>query len=342
VDRHARQIRLAQIGEEGQRRLRAGHVLVVGCGALGSVAVELLARAGVGTITVVDRDVVERSNLQRQFLFDDDDARQGTPKAEAAKTRVGRIDPAIRVRAFHDDFSPRNAERYAEGVDVLVDGLDHLATRYLLNDLAVARGIPYVYGAAVGTEGMCAVIRPGSSPCLRCLFPEPPPPGSSPTCATAGVLGPVTALVASLEAANAIKLLVGAAEAVEPGLLILDLWSNLWRRVETTAAREPGCVCCGARRFEFLHGDRIGQVTALCGRDAVQLSPAADAPPLDLDLVRRRFAQLGHANGDDRSVRVILRDEPLELAVFADGRMVVRGTTDPEVARAVIARTLGG
>ncbi|MDZ4754941.1 MAG: ThiF family adenylyltransferase [Phycisphaerae bacterium] len=345
LDRYRQQMRLAPIGAEGQRRLRDSHALIVGCGALGSVAIEQLARAGVGRLTIVDRDVVDESNLQRQVLYDEDNARRATPKAEAAKARVAKINSSVNVRAWYDDFAPRNAMRYIEGVHVIVDGLDNLETRYLLNDLAVRTGIPYVYGAAVGTEGMCAVIRPGVTPCLRCVFPELPPAGLIATCDTAGVLGSLTALVASLEVTQAIKLLVGAATSVEPGLLAIDLWRNTWRRIDT-GTRDPACPCCARREFAFLEGDRIPTTTVFCGRDAVQIAPRMSRV-VDLDSLERRLASLGSFKRSPDRLTGVLADErsssglPLELTVFSDGRILLRGSQEPELARAIAARFVG-
>ncbi len=351
-DRYARQRQLPMIGGDGQQRIRTAHVLLVGCGALGSACAELLVRAGIGTLTIIDRDVVEWTNLQRQFLFDEEDARRATPKVEAAQARLHRINRDTVVRAHFDDFGPRNAERYAEGVDVILDGLDNLETRYLINDLAVKRGVPYVYGAAVGTLGMTAVVRPGSDgatrrPCLRCLMPEPAPPGSLATCETAGVLGSITALVAAMEVAQAMKLLVGAAEAIEPGLLSIDLWRNEWRRVDLAGAADPACPCCVERRFEFLDGGRASRITVLCGRNAVQIVPAEAADPIDLDALAARWVGHGAIARDAHSIACTL-DAPrapegaaLEIRVFASGRMVVSGSTDPELARSVVARFVG-
>lgn len=355
-DRYARQRRLPMIGDEGQRRIRAGHVLLVGCGALGTACAELLVRAGIGTLTIVDRDVVEWTNLQRQFLFDEEDARRSTPKVEAAQARLHRINRETTVRASFDDFGPRNAERYAEGVDVIVDGLDNLETRYLLNDLAVKRSIPYVYAAAVGTVGMTAVIRPARAgeprrPCLRCIVPELPPPGSLATCESTGVLGSVTALIAATEAAQAIKLLVGAYEALEPGLLSIDLWRNEWRRIDLTDAADPHCPCCGpccaARSFAYLEGACMPRVTVLCGRNAVQFLPAEDSALVDLDLLRERWEGHGVIERDEHSIACTLRSPSsadggqLAIRVFDSGRMLVHGSSDPEFARSLIARFVG-
>lgn len=345
--RYARQVRLAPIGEDGQRRIRAAHVLVVGCGALGTAVSELLARAGVGTITLVDRDVVEWSNLQRQFLFDEEDARRGLPKVEAAKARLGRINADVRVRSFFDDFNPSNAERYAEGVDVAVDGLDNLETRYLLNDVATLREFPYIYGAAVATDGMSATLVPGRTACLRCLFPEPPPAGSLPTCESAGVLGAATALVASIEAAEAVKLIVGGIEAVSRDIVSFDLWRNLWRRTSIDDARDPECPCCGRKRFEFLDGSRFSEVTVLCGRNAVQFAPPRRESPPPLEVVERRLVDHDELQRDASSVTCRLRGVtspdggPIRLTVHADGRVVVGGVREPELAKSIVARFVG-
>lgn len=339
-ERFARQIALPQIGTAGQRRLASSHALIVGCGALGSAAAELLARAGIGALTIVDRDVVERSNLQRQLLFDEEDARRGTPKAEAAKARIARINGAVRVRSAYDDFGPRNARRYAEGVDVVVDGLDNLETRYLLNDLSVATGIPYVYGAAVGTSGMLAVVRPGRGACLRCIAPDPPAPGAIETCEHAGVLGAATTLIAAFEVAEATKLLVGADDAVERGLVSVDLWTGQSRRIDLESARDPACPCCGLRRFDFLDGDALPSVEVECGRSRVQLRPLrSSSNPITLaDLASRCGLP---APIDDGPLLIPARDGAESLEVFADGRIVVRGTTDPERARTLAARLVG-
>ena len=258
-------------------------------------------------------------------------------------------------RAFYDEFGPHNAERYAEGADVIVDGLDNLQTRYLLNDLAVIRSMPYVYGAAVGTEGMCAAILPTvgeggepATPCLRCLFPELPPAGSIATCETAGVLGPITTLVAALEVAQAIKLLIGARREVDAGLLSIDLWRNSWRRVEIGASRDPDCVCCARRNFEFLDGTRIPAVSVMCGKNAVQIVPGRDTPPIDLDAIAVRLREHHDCRRDAHSFSCVLRSAlspeglPVQLVVFGDGRVVVHGSREPEFARSVVATYIGG
>lgn len=338
-DRYARQSRLPEIGAEGQARIRAGSVLVVGCGALGSVAAEILVRAGVGTVTLVDRDVVERTNLQRQFLFDETDAARATPKAEAAKARLAKVNGEVRVRAFVDDLSARNVRRYLEGVDVIVDGLDNLETRYVLNDAAVEAGIPYVYGAAVGTGGMYATIVPGRTPCLRCLAPEPPPAGSVATCETAGVLASATVAVAAAEAAEALKLLVGDLAAIERGLVAIDLWRGTRTRHDR-GEPDPACAACARREFPALAATALPAAT-LCGQDAVRVPLPG---PADLEAVLERLADFGTFSRLDGRIEGNFSPGAASVAgltVFADGIVTVRGTRDPERARSIVARFVG-
>jgi molybdopterin/thiamine biosynthesis adenylyltransferase len=340
TSRYARQEILPPIGPEGQAAIRAAHVLVAGAGALGTVIIDQLARAGVGTITIVDRDVVDVTNLQRQTLYDERDAARGTPKVEAAKARIAAINGDVRVRAFWDDLGARNAERYAAGAQVIVDGLDNLESRYLLNDVSVKLGVPYVYGGAVATGGMFAVLRPGLTACLRCIAPEPPPPGTIATCDVHGVLGMATATIASLEAAETLKLLVGATAAVERGLVAIDLWRNEWRRTDLSNARDPACPACAGRRFEFLDGDRLPNVTALCGKNAVQIVPRL-AISCDLAALAARLAPHAHVTETAVSVTAGFPDSGLAMEVFDDGRTVVSGTTDVEAARTLAARFVG-
>jgi adenylyltransferase/sulfurtransferase len=366
-ERYHRQMLLPWIGADGQRRLRDAHALVVGCGALGCAIVDALARAGVGTLTIVDRDVVEVTNLQRQVLFDERHAADGVPKAEAAKTRVAAINRNVKVDARVEDFGPRVAEARIDGVDVILDGLDNFETRYLLNDLAVKHGVPYVYGGAVGTTGVALAILPhpdarssaarprtvawtaeASTPCLRCVFPEPPAPGTAPTCDTAGVLGPVVALVAAHQSAQALKLLAGAVDAVDRALVSVELWTNETRRFDVSAARSAACPCCGAGTFAWLEGAAGSRTTALCGRNAVQISPPPNgAAALDLAAAATRLAAHGTFVTSDHLLRGVFARErspdgrPIELMLFHDGRAIIKGTPEPEAARSIYARYVG-
>jgi adenylyltransferase/sulfurtransferase len=343
---------LQPVGQEGQRRLMASHAVVVGCGALGCGVADLLARAGVGTLTLIDRDLVELTNLQRQTLFDERDAAEGIPKAEAARRRLAAVNSQITINAVVADLNPANAESLlglAAGTrapTVVLDGTDNFETRYLLNDAAVKHGVPYVYGGAVGMRGMQMSIIPGRTPCLRCLFEEPPPFGSSPTCDTVGVWGPLISMIAAREASDAMKIMLGQIEALSPMLADVETWSDQTRRMAVGEPR-PGCVCCGERKFEFLAGQRGTGAASLCGQDAVQVaapaghqldlaSLAASLAPHGAFKALGRFlvrGRLEHERGDE--------GRPIELTVFADGRAIVRGTTRPETARSIYAKYIG-
>ncbi|MAY73471.1 MAG: thiamine biosynthesis protein ThiF [Phycisphaerae bacterium] len=362
TSRYHRQTLLPDWGDEGQARLGASRAVVVGVGALGCVIAEHLARAGVGRLTLVDRDVVERTNLQRQTLFTEADADEATPKAEAARRRLGEVNSEVGVEAVVADFRGRNAERLvgagsrASGPGsvlpdqppvpgsrcLIIDGTDNFETRFVLNDLAVKHGLPYVYGGAVGTRGMVMVVDPRDEwrPCLRCLFRDVPPPGSQPTCDTAGVLAPAVGVIGSMQAAEAIKLMLGAGESVSRELVEIDLWVNTHRRVPLDGARDPACPCCAERRFEFLDGDRGGGQVSLCGRDAVQVSPG-EGGRVDLPALAQRLAAHGSFNANRFLVRGTLEESALSLTVFADGRAIVNGTDDPARARAIYARYVG-
>ena len=347
ADRYHRQTLLPQIGQAGQDRLAGASVLLVGCGALGTVLAEQLARAGVGTLRVVDRDVVELSNLQRQTLFDETDAAESVPKAVAAERRLKQVNSAVTVEAIVTDFDAVNAEELAgvagdrRQVDLILDATDNVETRYLLNDLAVKHRIPWIYGACVGTEGRVMTIRPDVTACLRCVFPEPPVAGELPTCDTAGVLGPLAGVVASLEAVAALKLLTGNDSAVGEGMTVIDVWSNRIRRVDLADARRGDCPTCGRRQFDALDTRTKRSPVTLCGRNAVQVRPQG-AAGVQLEVLAKRFEPLGAVTRTPYLLRLDLREElALQLTVFADGRLIVAGTTDPNRARALYSRYIG-
>jgi adenylyltransferase/sulfurtransferase len=341
VSRYHRQMLLPDFGEEGQKKLAAGRALVVGVGALGCGIADQLARAGVGSLTLLDRDLVDWTNLQRQTLFDEEDARQALPKAQAARARLSRVNSQIDVRTLVRDLTSANAEAtIAEArPQVIVDGTDNFETRYLLNDLSVKHGIPFVYGGAVATRGMAATFVPGRGPCLRCLFEEAPEPGTTPTCDTAGVLGAAVMIVSSCQAVDAIKLLIGREDLVSTTLLDFDAW-NLAnrRRLDISKSKRDDCPCCGKRRFEYLEG-AAGDSATLCGQNAVQIAPAK-LGDVDLDALAARWRGHGKVNVTHFFARCML-DGGLELTVFGDGRGIVRGTRDPSVARSLYARLVG-
>ena len=337
VDRYSRQILFDGIGAEGQRRLRSARALVVGCGALGSAQVETLSRAGVGRLRVVDRDFVEESNLQRQTLFTERDARERLPKAAAAARRVAEINSDVEVEAEVADVNNSNVERLVEGCDVVVDGTDNFATRYLVNDACVKRGVPWVYGAAVGSYGVTLTIRPRATPCLRCVFEEEPPAASAPTCDTAGVIMPVISVVAAVQASEALKLLTGRTDALHGSLMQFDVWRNEWRRIKL-GLPAPDCPTCALGRYETLEAEAGDFAAVLCGRDAVQISPRR-AARIDLASLAERLRAAGEVKSNEYLVRLSVGAH--ELTVFRDARAIIRGTDDPVEARTLYARYVG-
>ncbi len=337
MERYSRQILFEGIGEEGQRRVRAARVLVVGCGALGSAQAEMLARAGVGRLHLVDRDFVEESNLQRQTLFTERDARERVPKAVAAGRRLGEINSEVECVAEVADVNNSNVERLVAGCDVVLDGTDNFATRFLLNDACVKHGVRWVYGAAVGSYGVTMTVLPRVTPCLRCVFPETPAAASAPTCDTAGVIMPVIAVVAAVQVAEALKLLAGREESLHRSLMQFDVWRNEWRRL-ALGERAPECPTCVLGRYESLEAEAGDLATVLCGRHAVQVTPRA-ATRVDLDALAGRLRAAGEVKANPYLVRLKTGDH--ELTVFADARAIVRGTDDVNVARSLYARYVG-
>jgi molybdopterin-synthase adenylyltransferase len=325
-ERYSRQIRFGGIGESGQEALLAAHAVIAGCGALGTFHAAALARAGVGRITIIDRDYVESSNLQRQWLFEESDAAEGLPKAAAAARRIAAINSGVEVLPRIADLTPATAEDLLGGADVIVDGMDNFEARFLINDFAVSRGIPWIYGAAVGSYGLAMPVIPGKTACLRCVYPEPPA-GVQPTCETAGVLNVIVSAIASVQVADALKILTG--QAVTARITTMDLWSGGIRQIDAPA-RDPECPCCGRREFPYLEESSRGPVT-LCGRNAVQVQ----GTPLDLKELGRKL----EAPANEFCVRFAVGD--CELTVFADGRAIVKGTSDPAVARSLYARYIG-
>ncbi|MGH8196209.1 MAG: ThiF family adenylyltransferase [Woeseiaceae bacterium] len=357
--RYHRQTLLPGFGEDGQRKLLESTAFILGCGGLGTVIADMLARAGVGHLVIVDRDFIEITNLQRQVLFDEQDVTDAIPKAEAAKRKLARINSGVQVTAVVDDVNHTNIEKYASGADILVDGLDNFETRYLANDYAVRNGIPYIYGGAVGTVGAAFAILPHTedghapwentvgahaTPCLRCIFEEAPPPGLSPTCDTAGVIGPVVSIVANFEVAEALKALTGNFDRVCPTMLNIDLWANAIHQFKVSGAYDGGdCRCCKHREFEFLEGSAGSRTTTLCGRDAVQLTHRQSNASLDFDALAARLRPHGKVTANRFMIRADITDngKPYELTVFADGRAIVKGTREGTVARSMYAKYVG-
>ncbi|MGN7454640.1 ThiF family adenylyltransferase [Paenibacillus pasadenensis] len=337
-DRYIRQTRFAPIGPDGQQRLGGSVVAVVGVGALGCVIASHLARGGVGELRLIDRDIVELSNLQRQLLYDEDDAAAGLPKAEAAAAKLRRANSSVSIRAYAADLHAGNADELLGGADLILDGTDNFHTRYLLNDYAVRAGIPWIYGGAVGAGGMTMSVVPDAGPCYRCLFPEPPASGLADTCETAGVVSPLVDVIGSLQAMEAIKWLCGRREEMRGDLLQLDLWRNSWMPLGVDGARRSDCACCGRREFPFLEPEE-DTAAALCGRATVQIRPARSRP-LDLPALAERLAMAGEVRLTPYSLRYE-RDERISVVFFPDSRALIQGLEDPIKAKAVYADILG-
>jgi molybdopterin-synthase adenylyltransferase len=334
--RYSRQILFAGIGEQGQERLLGSRAVLVGCGAIGAAAANLLVRAGVGRIRIVDRDFVEPSNLQRQTLFDEGDARNALPKAVAAERKLRSINSSVAVEGVVADINPRNAEELLAGFDVIVDGTDNFETRFLVNDFAVKSGIPWIYAAAVASYGLTMAIRPGATACLACLLGTGrEAQGLEETCDTVGVLGPIVNLIASLEVAEAVKLLAGRETALHGRLISCDVWTGRFQSV--SVPRNLQCAVCVQHEFAHLHGEVQPHIT-MCGRDSVQIHERGRA--LDLAVLENRLAPTVE---DVRHNEFLLkfRVAPYEMTVFADGRAILKGTKDPAVARTLYARYIG-
>ena len=314
-------------------------MLICGCGALGSLLAGTLVRAGVGHVRIVDRDFIEINNLQRQFLFDEDDIAAGLPKAIAAANKLRRVNSQIEIEPIVADVDCRNVERLTRDVDVIVDGTDNFETRFLLNDVAVKLAIPWVYGGAIGAEGRMLAVVPDQTPCLTCLMQDAPLPGSTPTCDTAGVLAPAIGLIASLQALEAIKLLAGRREAVNPHLVVVDLWQNQMRQIKVDGLREAtDCRTCRQRDFVWLRGEQGSQTAVLCGRNAVQLT-LAPGENLSLEELERKLQGVGTVFRNPFLLRLNVDD--YQITVFADGRAIIGGTSDMGIARGIYARYIG-
>ncbi|MGG4032169.1 ThiF family adenylyltransferase [Paenibacillus cisolokensis] len=338
-DRYARQIRFAPIGSDGQRRLADSSAVIVGLGALGSVIAQHLVRSGVGRLRLIDRDIVEWSNLQRQTLYNEEDVRRTMPKAEAAAAHLRAVNRAVAIEPVSADLSAANAEELLGGYPLILDGTDNMTVRYLINEYSVKNGIPWIYGGAVGSGGMTMTFVPGETPCLRCLFPELPAAGDLDTCETAGVFSPVVDIVGSLQAAEALKWLSGNRQAMRKELVQVDVWTNGWMPLAANTGKRGDCPTCALRRFEMLEGGGVHASTRLCGKQTVQIIPPG-RPQLSLDGLAARLALAGPVERNPYLVKLRVR-ETLTFILFPDGRALIQGTDDPAVARSVYAELLG-
>jgi adenylyltransferase/sulfurtransferase len=339
-EKYSRQILFQGIGEAGQERLLASSAVLVGCGALGTVTANLLVRAGLGRLRVIDRDFVEPSNLQRQMLFEEADARESLPKAVAAERRLRSVNSGVRVEGVVADVTPANARELLAGHELILDGTDNFETRLLLNDAAIALGLPWIYAAVVGSYGVTLTIRPGETACLACLLEGDGKSGAAlgaeATCDTAGVLNSAVGVIGSIQATEALKILAGKLEAPHGRLVSCDAWAGRFQSIRPE--RNANCRACARREFTYLEGEAQPHIT-MCGRDSVQIHERSRK--FDLEDLGLRLASAPTADVRHNQFLLRFRVPPYEMTVFADGRAIVKGTTDPAVARSLYARYLG-
>ena len=339
LERYSRQMRFYGMGEEGQRKLMASRVTLCGCGALGTVLANILVRAGVGHVRIVDRDFVESSNLQRQVLFDENDVTGHMPKAEAAAKKLGAVNSTVRIEPVVTDIDRTNIVELCQDADLILDGTDNFEIRYLINDVAVKLNKPWVYGGCVGSHGQVMVILPGQTPCLRCVFEAAPAPGEVGTCETAGVLGPIVNIVASLQATEGMKILVGNLAQLNRELTYIDIWENVHRSIKISPLLgKVDCPCCKHRRFEWLDGEHGSQTTSLCGRNAVQVSHRSTGR-LNFEEMARHLGVMGKVTYNRFLLKFDVED--YEFTVFPDGRAIIKGTNDVDRARTLYAKYIG-
>jgi adenylyltransferase/sulfurtransferase len=332
-------MRFPGIGPDGQRKLAASRVTLCGCGALGTVLANVLVRAGVGFLRLIDRDFIETSNLQRQVLFDEADVTAGFPKAEAAARKLRLINSAVTVEPVVTDIDRTNIVGLVQDADLILDGTDNFEIRYLINDAAVKLGKPWVFGGCIGAHGQSMTIIPGETPCLRCVIEAAPAPGEAQTCETAGVLGPIVNIIASYQATEAFKLLTGKKDAINRDLIFIDIWENVHKKLSIARLRERGnCVCCKQRKFEWLEGAHGSQTTSLCGRNAVQVSHRI-AGQLDFEAMSKQLGVLGEVSFNRFMLKFEVED--YQFTVFPDGRAIIKGTSDVDKARTLYAKYVG-
>ena len=336
-DRYSRQTRFVSIGKAGQQRLGAARVLIAGLGALGTVAADQLVRAGVGFVRLIDRDFIELSNLQRQSLFDEEDIRQNLPKAVAAETRLRQINSSVQIEAQVEDINPSNIEDFFADIDLVLDGLDNFETRFVLNDACAKQRKPWIYTAAVGSYGLVMPVIPGTTPCLRCLLGSLPAPGTSPTCETAGVVAPITHIIASIQTAEALKFLTGNLDPNDVRLTAYDVWSHRFQRIDVGNDSMATCPVCSKGDFEYLQGNPLRTIT-LCGRNAVQLIPEIKSD-IDFNQLSKSISAFGRVEFNDFLLKCSA--PPYELTLFKDGRAIVKGTEEAGTARSIYSKMVG-
>ena len=343
LERYSRQMRVPGIGKTGQQKIMKSRVTLCGVGALGTVLANTLVRAGVGFIRVIDRDFVEPSNLQRQVLFDESDVTNNLPKSVAAAAKMRAINSTIEIESVVADINRTNIEELCKDADLILDGTDNFEVRYLINDVAIKQSKPWIYGGAVGTEGMSMTIIPGQTPCLRCVFEASPGPGEVGTCETAGVLAPIVSIIGSFQAAEALKILAGKTDAINRELFMINVWDNSQRRVKIAplAGRKGKCPTCALKQFDWLEGEQGTQTTSLCGRNAVQVTQRLSSK-LDFAELTKQLQSSGTVSSNKFLLKFAVTDgDDYEFTVFPDGRAIIKGTDDADRARTLYAKYIG-
>lgn len=336
--RYSRQVQFPPIGDAGQKRLSSTRAILLGCGALGSTIADMIVRAGIGSLLIVDRDIVEESNLQRQSLFDTADVQNHTPKAIAAGNRLTRINPLIQIKTQVCDVDSGCISDLIADEDILLDGTDNFETRYLINDAAVQSGKPWIYGGVLGCHGMAAAIVPDKTPCLHCLFEEMPAPGSGQTCETVGVIAPIIHMVAAAQVGFALRLICQPDRPPPMELVQFDVWKNDYRTLDISQARNPSCPVCGQRKFSYLTAERGSFTTRICGRDAVQIFWHT---PHQLDFSHLAKSLRGQGTVVHNAFVLKFHTNEMKITLFRDGRAVIEGTRDPARARELYAKYIG-
>lgn len=335
-ERYEKQMNYEKIGKEGQERLQDSKVLIVGCGALGTVTANNLTRLGVGYIRIVDRDFVELSNLHRQILFDEEDVEKNNPKAVAAQQKLQKINSEIIIEGIVKEVNSRTIEEFIEGMDLIIDCTDNFKTRFLINDAAFKNNLPWIYGGALGASGMVKVFIPEEDTgCLQCMIPKPPDSGSMPTCDTAGVVNTLTGIVANLESNEALKYLIGPREEVEKDLVYIELWDNIFKKIPQS--KKTDCPCCVQEEYKYL-ADKKPEATFICGQNSIQINLGHEN--MNLKEIQRR---LENKNIKTRRNPYLLsfEVENVELKVFKDGRAIIKNAKNEEVAKSIYAKYIG-
>lgn len=336
ADRYARQTLFGPIGKKGQERLQNASVAILGCGALGTGLANNLCRAGVGRLIIADRDYIELNNLQRQILFDEADIAQHLPKAAAAVQKLREVNSEIQLEARVEDINAESIEELVKEVDLILDATDNFETRYLLNDACVKHQRPWIYSGVVASYGVTMNILPGQTPCLRCVFPEMPQPGTTATCDTAGVLNGIVAVITGIASTEALKILLQS-EKISSELFWIDLWENTSERI--ALPRDPLCPSCGQHHYEFLENLSGSRSASLCGRDAVQIRGGQRGDRIDLAALADRLRPVGEVAHNEFLLRFLI--DAYELTIFPDARAIIKGTDDEQVARSLYARYIG-